>query len=185
MYFGIAMTNQHFSLTQKSLFYSAKTLLGSGICWYGLTLLGMADPIWAVITVIIVSDADLSGTAVLAKARVINTAVGCVSGIVSLLLFGYSPLLSLVTAAVTVLFVTSLQYYPANWRLAPVTVVILMDAARQAVNKGEAIFYALTRTVEIGAGCAIALFLAFVFSRIAAKSIPTPDDSASNGEPGA
>jgi len=165
------MPQNHFTLTQKSLLYAVKTLLGAGICWYALAWLGVDNPIWAVITVIIVSDADLSGTATLAKARVINTAVGCASGVLSLLFFGYSPLICLLTAAVTVLFVTSLQYYPANWRLAPVTVVILMDAGRQAVDKQAAILYALMRTVEIGAGCVVALFLAFAFSRIAAASL--------------
>jgi len=172
------MPNNHFSLTQKSLFYAAKTLLGAGICWYALMWCGVANPIWAVITVIIVSDADLSGTAALAKARVINTAVGCLSGIVSLLVFGYSPMICLLTAAITVLFVTSLQYYPANWRLAPVTVIILMDAGRQAVGKEEAILYALLRTAEISVGCVVALVLAFAFSRIAIKSLSPPSEEA-------
>lgn len=172
------MPRTHFSLTQKSLFYSAKTFLGAAICWYGLAWLGVANPIWAVITVIIVSDADLSGTATLAKARVINTAVGCASGIVSLLLFGYSPLICLLTAAVTVLFVTSLQYYPANWRLAPVTVIILMDSGRQAVGKETSILYALMRTAEIGVGCIVALLLAFAFSRIANRSLSAPQEES-------
>ena len=129
-----AMPHQHFSLTQKSLLYAAKTLLGAAICWYGLAWAGVTNPIWAVITVIIVSDADLSGTPTLAKARRHQHHCGVWSGITSLLLFGYSPGGCILTAAITVLLVTSLQYYPANWRLAPVTVVILMDAGRQAAT---------------------------------------------------
>jgi uncharacterized membrane protein YccC len=164
------MLNRHFSLSEKSLFYAVKTLLGSCICWYGTLALGIDNPIWAVISVIIVSDADLSGTATLAKVRVINTAVGCGTGLISLLFFGYSPLVCLLTASVTVLLITSLQYYPSNWRLAPVTVVILMNAAQQAGDKKEAILLALTRAAEIGIGCAIALILAFAFSHLAKKT---------------
>ena len=161
------MPNQHFSLTKKSLFYSAKTLLGAAICWYGLVACGLQDPLWAVISVIIVSDADLSGTASLAKVRVINTAVGCATGLLSLALFGYTPLGSMLTAAFTVLLVTSLQYYPANWRLAPVTVVIvMMDTGREMGGKGD-IYYGMMRAVEISAGCMVALILAYVFTHIA------------------
>ena len=170
------MLNCHFSLTQKSLFYSAKTLLGSCLCWYTLTLFGVDNPIWSVITVIIVSDADLSTTANLAKVRVINTAVGCVSGLISMLLFGYSPLGCLLTAAITVLFVTSLQFYPANWRLAPVTVVILMNAGSQAVGKQAEIILALQRAAEIAMGSAVALVLALVFSRVANRSHPSSQE---------
>jgi uncharacterized membrane protein YccC len=161
------MLHRHFSLTQKSLLYSAKTLLGACLCWYGLTAFGVDNPIWSVITVIIVSDADLSTTATLAKVRVINTAVGCASGLISMLLFGYTPLVCLLTAAVTVLFVTSLQRYPANWRLAPVTVVILMNAGSQAVGKEAEVILALLRAVEIGVGSAVALLLAHFFSQVA------------------
>jgi len=163
------MKKLRFRFTKESLFYSAKTLLGAGICWYGLRISGVNNPIWAVITVIIVSDADLSTTATLAKTRVINTVVGCISGIIGLSLFGYTPLICLLTAAATVLLVTSIEHYPANWRLAPVTVVIVMDAGRQAVGKESEIFYALTRAGEIGLGCVVALYLALIFSRIAAK----------------
>ena len=165
----------HFTLTQNSFLYASKTLLGALICWYGLEWIGVANPLWAIISVVIVSDADFSGTMKLAQARVVNTAVGCISAITALVIFGYSPWCCYLTAAGTVLIITSLDFYPANWRLAPVTVVIVMDAARHVSDKKHEILYALERGKEIIFGCAVALILAFLFSRLQrAKAKDTP-----------
>jgi uncharacterized membrane protein YccC len=160
------MANRHFSLKQTSLLYAAKTLLGAILCWYGLAWFGVTNPLWAIISVIIVSDADFSGTMTLAKTRVVNTAVGCTVALISLILFRYSPWTCYLTAAATVLFITSINFYPANWRLAPVTVVIVMDAARQVPSEKMEILYALERGKEIIFGCAVALVLAYIFSRL-------------------
>jgi len=156
-------------LIKKSVLYASKTFVGAFLCWYGLTALGLKDPIWAVITVIIVTDPDLKTTKMLAKTRAINTAVGCVFGLMSLLIFGYVPWICLTTAALTVFVITLIEHYPSNWRLAPVTVVILMDAGRTAANRQDVMIYAMTRMLEIGAGCIVALSLAgaytYLFSR--------------------
>ena len=154
------------TIPQKSLLYASKTFLGGAICWYGLQALGMAHPIWAVITVMIVSDPDLTTTRTLVAARIINTLVGCAAGLTAMLVFGYSPLVSIMAAAVTVLLITAIKDYPTNWRLAPVTVVILMDAGRLASNHRDEITYALLRAGEITIGCCVALFLAMLYTRL-------------------
>lgn len=159
----------HFSSLQKSFLYASKTLLGSAICWYGLSWCGIQNPLWSVITVLIVSDPDITTTITLARVRVINTIVGCAMGLLSLLVFGYSPLTALLTAAFTVLIITSAKFYPTNWRLAPVTVMILMDTGRQTVEHEQNIRYALMRAGEIGVGCAVALLLALLYTRLALR----------------
>jgi uncharacterized membrane protein YccC len=172
------MPHAHFSLTQKSLIYAVKTLLGATICWYGLSWVSGVNPLWAIISVIIVSDTDFSGTMTLAKTRVLNTIVGCVSAMCSLILFGYGPWVCFLTAAATVLFITSIDFYPTNWRLAPVTVVIVMDAARHVADKKTGIFYGLIRTGEIIGGCAVALCLAYLFSYVLRIKKKIPADQA-------
>ncbi len=154
------------TIPQKSVLYASKTLLGGLVCWYGLSWLGVPHPIWSVITVMIVSDPDLTATRTLVHARIVNTLVGCVMGLLAMLIFGYSPLASIITAAVTVLLITSIKDYPTNWRLAPVTVVILMDAGRLAANHKDEFSYALLRAGEITFGCCVALFLAMLYTRL-------------------
>lgn len=155
-----------FKPPRKPILYAAKTFIGGIVCWYTLTWFGVLDPIWGVITIILVTDPDIDTTTSLAKARIINTIVGCFMSLISLMLFDYSPLVVLATAALTVFLITAYERYPSNWRLAPVTVVILMDAARQASTHADELHYALMRAGEIAFGCLIAWFLAHIYTHL-------------------
>lgn len=157
----------NFLLRQKSLVYASKIFFCSLICWYGLLWAGIGNPIWAIITVLVVSDPSLTTTFGLAKVRTINTIVGCIFGLGSILSFGYSPMMMIGTAAVTVFFVNLISRYPVNWRLAPVTVVILMDAGRLATTHQEEFHYVLMRFFEIGIGSAVALGMAGIYTKLA------------------
>ena len=159
---------------QKAVVYSSKILLASLICWYSLSFAGVTNPIWSVITVLVVSDPNLNTTLGLSKVRAINTLVGCAFGISSIFLFGYSPLVMILTAAVTVLFVNGVSRYPANWRLAPVTVVILIDAGRLADSHAAELHYAWMRVSEIAIGCIVALVLAGIYTKLAERKTETP-----------
>lgn len=160
------------AITTKSLIYAMNIFLGTTVCWYSLVFLGVRNPIWATITVILVSDPDLRATVNLARIRSTNTAVGCVISLISLALFGYTPWGSFLTVGATILLVMSIRNYPANWRLAPVTVAIIMDAARQATTYHDAVFLAVVRAAEIGAGCLVALAIVAINIRIGALVRP-------------
>jgi len=159
----------NFLLNQKSIIYASKIFFCTMICWYGLILIGIQNPIWAVITVFVVSDPSLTTTFGLAKVRIINTIVGCIFGLSSILFFGYSPLTMILTAVITVFCVNLITRYPVNWRLAPVTVVILMDAGRLATTHEEEFHYVLMRLLEIGVGSTVALGMAGIYTKLAAR----------------
>lgn len=154
------------SITSKSFIYAVNIFLGATLCWYGLVLVGIKNPIWAIITVILVSDPDLRATVNLSRIRSINTAVGCIISLISLTLFGYTPWGSFLTVGVTIFLVMSIEGYPANWRLAPVTVAIIMDASRVATTYRDEVLFALARAGEIGAGCLVALLVVAVNIRL-------------------
>lgn len=163
------MSIAHLTNPGKALLYASKTLLGCLICWFALRWTGIEHPIWAVITVLIISDPDVRATLALAQARAINTAVGCAIGMMTIWIFGYSPVASLFGAALTVLIILMIDVYPANWRLAPATVVIVMDAGRFAASRREELLLAMARLVEIALGCAVAIALAWLYTRIIAR----------------
>lgn len=162
------MNFPHLSRPGRALLYASKTLAGCLICWFVLRGFGIEQPIWAIITVLIISDPDVQTTLGLAKARSINTAVGCAIGMLTIWLFGYSPFASLFGAALTVLIILMIDKYPVNWRLAPATVVIVMDAGRLAASRNEELLLALARLAEIIFGSLVAIALAWIYTRIIA-----------------
>ena len=172
-----------FLIHHKPIAYASKILIASLLCWYGLLFLGIPNPIWAVITVMVVSDPSLTTTWGLARVRLINTIVGCIFGLSSILLFGYSPLVMILTAAFTVMFVNLLSRYPVNWRLAPVTVLILMDAGRLAETHAEEFHYVMLRLTEIAVGSLVALALAGLYTKLAKKDKPFETPPVSSKEP--
>ncbi|PRD43866.1 FUSC family protein [Phyllobacterium phragmitis] len=163
------MTAHRLDRIKKALVYASKMFLGAAICWYGLLLMGVSNPIWAVITVLIVSDPDVTTAFNLAKTRTLNTAVGCTVGLTTMLIFGYSPEASVFMMALTVFVIMLIDHYPANWRLAPATVFIVMDAGRLAATQREEITYAMLRMLEIAVGCAVALALAGLYTYLAER----------------
>lgn len=160
------MLGSPFRFAPLSIAYFSIIIVGATISWFILRWIGVDNPVWAIISVALVSDPDSQAATTLVKTRVINTLVGCFMGLLCLLVFGYSLFAMLATVGVTIFLVTSYAHYPANWRLAPVTVIILMDAARQAVTYSEQMYFALLRAGEIALGCCVAIGLGYIYKRL-------------------
>jgi uncharacterized membrane protein YccC len=150
----------------QSLLYVGKILAGALISWFGLGALGLDRPYWAIITICIVSEPNLESAKRLVAVRSLNTLVGAAVGLSGVMIGGLTPTTMFVCLAVTTLLVTTVPRYPANWRLAPVTVVIIMEvAAIQGSDRAMEIHIAEQRVVQVLAACLIALGLAWLFSR--------------------
>jgi uncharacterized membrane protein YccC len=150
----------------QSLWYVAKILLGALISWFGLGALGLHRPYWAIITICIASDPDLASAKKLVAARALNTLVGAAVGLTGVIIGGLTTLTLFVCLGLTTFLVTAVPRYPANWRLAPVTVVIIMEvSALEGRSHAAEIHIAEQRVLQVLAGCLIALGLAWIFSR--------------------
>lgn len=154
---------------QHALVYIVKILTGTLVSWFGLRAVGIAEPYWAVISVIIVTEPDFSVARANFRARLINTFSGSVIACLALVLLG-GTFWAMVAALITAVLVAMLwSGYPSNWRLGPITVVILMSAALQGQGPQQELHLALLRVAEVLAGSAVALLQALVYSRLLAE----------------
>ncbi len=157
---------------QHALVYIVKILTGTLVSWFGLRAVGIAEPYWAVISVIIVTEPDFSVARANFRARLINTFSGSVIAVLALVLLG-GTFWAMVAALITAVLVAMLwSGYPSNWRLGPITVVILMSAALQGQGPQQELNLALLRVAEVLAGSAVALLQALVYSRLLAERTP-------------
>ena len=154
------------SPNKNALVYTIKILMGSVILWFGLTALGIAEPYWALISLITVTEPDVTQARLNFKARKINTFTGTLIAVVVLVLVGSGLVALLVAVTLAVLAALMVHNYPANWRLAPTTVVVLMSAAANGNEFHEELDYALLRVAEVLAGSVVALLQALVYVRI-------------------
>ena len=158
------MPQGYFSFNKKAFSYGIRILLGSTIVWWSLYYLHDPKKVWALISVIVVSDPDFSNVRVAMVSRIINTITGCFLGLIFIFLTGVN-FWSLMTAiTVAVIISTSFKNYPSSWKLAPITVVIVMTPAiiENAAWK-DAFIIALTRTGEVLYGSLIAFLLGLLF----------------------
>jgi uncharacterized membrane protein YccC len=151
------------TLRENALLYVVKLITGSMIVWYGLRAAGVTEPYWAMISLIVVTEPDVVVAKKNVRARLINTANGTVVACAALLAFGASFLSMMVAMTVSVLIAMIWQNYPANWRLAPNTAVILMAAALHGTGLPEEVRLAMYRVMEVVTGSAVALLQTVVY----------------------
>ena len=83
--------------------FAVNVFVGSLIVWHTLLYLGVANPIWAVASMISATDPEVDVAKSMFRSRIINVFVGCVVGLI-FLTFGRSEFFMLpVSLAVTVL----------------------------------------------------------------------------------
>ena len=157
------------SLRANALLYIVKLLTGSIIVWFGLRAVGIAEPYWAMISLIVVTEPDVTLAKTNFRARVINTLNGAIVACVALVIFGASFLAMLVAITVSVLVAMSLQNYPANWRLAPNTSVVLLAAALNGSGLPEEFRLAMYRVGEVMTGSTVALLQSLAYGYVLRK----------------
>lgn len=156
--------SKYFSINNKSLIYVFRVLLGITIVWWSLYYLHDDRKMWALVSVIMISEPGFdivrSGTI----SRLINTVVGCAIGLLFIYIAGPSFLSLIAAIGVSVFISTSFKKYPTSWKLAPVTVVIVMvPSLLDNISLKEDTVIALTRTAEVLYGSLVAFVLAAAF----------------------
>ena len=148
-----------FTFNSKSPFYVSRIVLGCSIIWASLYFLPDQNKLFALISVIVVTEPDVNLLLDAVRSRIINTLTGCSLG----LLFIYiAPTFwsMMMAISIAVLISTSYKKYPASWKLAPVTVVLVMiSALAKDITWKDAMETALSRTSEILYGSMVAVLL--------------------------
>ncbi|KAF1037828.1 MAG: hypothetical protein GAK35_03862 [Herbaspirillum frisingense] len=148
---------------KNALAYLVKILSGCLILWYGLRAAGIEEPYWAMISLIIVTEPDMTVAKANFRARLINTVSGCVVSCIALVIFGPTFIAMLVALTAAVVVAMLLQNYPSNWRLGPATVVILLSAAFTGNGLHEELNLAFMRVGEVIVGSTVALLQTVIY----------------------
>jgi uncharacterized membrane protein YccC len=162
-----------FSFSNRSLVYPFRILLGCSIVWWSLYYLHDSKKIWAVISVIVVTDPDIDALRTATISRIVNTLVGCITGIAFIYFAGVNFWSLMGAVTISVLLSTSFRNYPSSWKLAPSTVAIIMVPSISVnITWQDAMEVSLTRTAEVLYGTLVAFLLGVALSYIRKKYFP-------------
>ena len=109
--------------------YAFDICLGTTFLWFLLRYLGDRNPVWAIISYIVVSDPSIEVARPAFLTRITHTLMGCIAGIVSLLIFGAADWTLPIALTATALVCTLPTKRPSSWKLAPATAALVVAHA--------------------------------------------------------
>jgi len=145
--------------------YAVRIFIGCLIVEFITRYIGI-NPLWAVVSLIVVSEPQIKTAWTSFVARFLNTILGCAIGITLLLAFGLNSGLLAVGVLIATLASIGLTKMQQGWRIGPVTVVLIMSAGVTEKSTYGALQLALERTGAVIGGSIIALLVTWCISLI-------------------
>ena len=142
--------------------YAIRIFIGSTVAWYALHSVGHHDPLWAVISVVMVSEPAFQSAVLAFRWRVINTLVGCGVGVLFLWIAGPSIWAILAAMVSCVLISVWIMDAPTGWRIGPISSAIVMKPVVLRPHEHMGMDQALLRTSAVLAGSAIAVIVSWI-----------------------
>ena len=153
------------------LHYAVRIFVGTIAVWLLLRFVGDADPIWAVISVIVVTEPQLQIAWLTLGSRIVNTIIGCTTGVIFLLLTGPKSWVLPLAVTTTVLVCAHVVRLSSSWRLAPATAALIIASAVVEQSRIGGAEIALYRAGEVVLGCAVAFLVTWCMSKLWAPPV--------------
>jgi uncharacterized membrane protein YccC len=142
-----------------------KLSLGFALLWLAREELH-GDPLWAYISLIVVSAEPASGSWKASVARFTNTLVGGAIGLAALWALPLSPVSVGLAVAVTVFAGSAFLGSPTSWKLAPVTTAIVMGQAILQNSREIGLESGSRRVLQVLVGSLLAVLISLAFDRL-------------------
>jgi uncharacterized membrane protein YccC len=146
--------------------FAVNVFIASAILWYLLRQVAETNPIWSIASMIAASEPQVHEAARMFRSRIINVLVGCVVGLVFLLVGGSSEWKLPLALAVTVLVSSYVIHIQTMWRQAPITAAIVIAAGLAHHSKLSGVEHGLHKVGEVLLGCVMGLVVSWTMSRV-------------------
>ena len=146
--------------------YAVRVLISGTIVWLLLAKVAHTDPLWGLISAVVVTELKLQSAMTNFVSRMLNTLIGCGTGLVFLRLFGASAWVVLLAMAVTVVISADLVRVPVSWRIAPITAAIVMMPANLSHSSHAGLTAAMQRTGDVVIGSVVAVCVSYLTSEL-------------------
>jgi uncharacterized membrane protein YccC len=146
--------------------FALNVFVGTAALWLLLRMIADTNPIWAIASMVAASDPQLKQAVRSFRARIVNALVGCVVGLVFLVLGPEDEWKLPVALAVTVLLSSYVVRIQMMWRQAPITAAIVIAAGLTHHSELSAAEHGLLKVVEVLLGCVMGLLISWLMSKV-------------------
>ena len=155
--------------------FAVNIFVATTVLWLLLRQAAGLNPIWAISSMLAASDPNVRQAIRTFWGRIINAALGCVTGLTFLVLGGSGEWRLPTALAVTVLLSTYVVRVPVMWRQAPITAALIIAAGLTHHTELDAIEIGLQRVGEVMLGCVVGLAVTWVASKVWPPPELSPD----------
>lgn len=159
--------------------YAVRIFISTTILWAILRLWADVSPIWAISSMIAVSDPNVSGALQTFWGRITNAMLGCITGLAFLALGSGHDWKLPFALATSVLLSAYVVRIPVMWRQAPITAAIVIAGGLSHHSKRAGMEDGVMRVGEVMLGCVVGLAVTWAMHTIwppkaEAKEAPQP-----------
>ncbi len=140
--------------------------VGTAVIWLLVTTIGGLNPIWAISSMVASVDPHVKLAFSNFKARLTNALLGCVVGLLFLLVGGEGDWKLPFALAVTALLSSYIVRVPVMWRQAPITAALVLASGFEKHSKLSGLEIGLRRVGEVILGCIVGFAVTWVISKI-------------------
>lgn len=148
------------------LHYAVRIFLGTAFLWLILGPQRNTQPLWAVISMIFVTEPLLKNALETFRYRLTNTGLGCLIGLICLGLVGPHDWLLPLGVMATAFAATFLPQSSTSWRTAPIAATIVLASGLTTHSKMFSVHIAVQRAFEVFLGGVTAICITWLLSRI-------------------
>lgn len=145
--------------------YAVRIFVATTVLWILLRWWGETNPIWAISSMIAVSEPQVKQALQTFGGRIANAILGCIMGLLFLAAGGSHEWILPLALAVTVLISSYVVRVQVMWRQAPITAAIVITAGLTDHSRRTGMEVGLKRVAEVLLGCVVG-FLATWFISI-------------------
>ena len=146
--------------------FAINVFIATAILWYLLRHIADTNPIWSIASMVAASEPQVREAQRMFRSRMINVVVGCVVGLVFLLVGGSSEWKLPLALAVTVLVSSYVIHVQTMWRQAPITAAIVIAAGLTHHSKLSGVEHGLHKVAEVLLGCVMGLMISFLMATL-------------------
>lgn len=156
----------HLTRDPLAFHYAVRIFIGTAFLWIVLQRLGDTHAIWAIISMVFVTEPHIKSAMESFRLRLYNTAVGCAIAILSLLIAGPRAWTLPIGVTLAVLLSTRAPSSPASWRSTPIAAGVVLTAGLTAKSWSVGLQVALIRAGEVLLGGFTAIAIAWLMTMV-------------------
>ncbi|MDR3749765.1 MAG: FUSC family protein [Acidobacteriota bacterium] len=142
--------------------YAVSIFFATAILWVLVHKMAEANPVWAISSMVATSDPAMKQAMQILRARITNTLVGCLVGLVFIAIGGTNLITLPLAMAVTVLLSSYVVRIQTMWRQAPISAAFVIAAGLEYHSRKHGLIAGATRMGEVLFGCIVGIVVAWI-----------------------